>query len=68
MPDHAEKLREALRVELTHGGIADEVAQVATILGTGHGDPREMGKRLDDARVAFRERAESALREAEQHA
>lgn len=53
--------REALERELSHGGIGDEIAQVSTVLGTGHGDHTQLAKRLDKARADFRARLEAAL-------
>lgn len=55
------KLREAVQVELTHGGVADEMAQVATTLGGRPNDLSLLGRRLDTARDAFRERMEEVL-------
>jgi hypothetical protein len=61
--DREEKLEEAMRTELTHGGIADEVSQVATAIGGQPSDLRLLGRRLDTARDAFRGRMEEALGE-----
>jgi predicted RNase H-like nuclease (RuvC/YqgF family) len=57
----AERLREALNAELTHGGIADRTAQVAAILGCGDEHEKAMGARLDADRNAFRDRIQTAL-------
>lgn len=57
-----ERAREALDAELTHHGIADDVAQVAGSLGFEEDDHLlKLGRALDDARDRFIRRARTAL-------
>jgi hypothetical protein len=59
--DERDALTEALQVERTHGGVYDELAQVAAIVGSGHFDHREVGRRLDRMREEFYGRTTAAL-------
>lgn len=69
--DRIEALEEALRTELTHGGMNDEIAQVTTCLGTltrnlseyDQGPAIELLKRLEKAREDSRDRLEAVLEE-----
>lgn len=59
-----ERLREAVRAELTHGGIRDRIAQETAVLGaeSEQGSPvRRAAERLDRDRDAFYERMTEAL-------
>ena len=59
-----ERLREAIRAELTHGGIRDRIAQETAVLGAESepGSPvRRAAERLDRDRDAFYERMAEAL-------
>lgn len=59
----ADRLREAIHVEITHGGIIDRIAHAATILGCepAESQARQVGTRLDNDRRAFIDRIEKAL-------
>lgn len=65
--DRALSLTEAIIAELTHGGVNDEIAQVATVLGAlapigvTEKDARRLGRRLDKARDDCRARLEAAI-------
>lgn len=60
-------LEEALRTELTHGGVNDEIAQASMTLGAlarvthDEEDLQKIGQRLDKARDESRARLEAAL-------
>ena len=59
-----ERLREAIRAELAHGGIRDRIAQETAVLGaeSEKGSPvRRAAERLDRDRDAFYERMTEAL-------
>lgn len=60
-----ERLREAIRAELTHGGIRDRIAQATTIIGASLLSSPDMARaaaeRLDRDRDAFYERMAEAL-------
>ena len=56
-----DRLREALEAELTHGGVCDQIAQIASIVGTRHFDHRDVGKRLDALRDVTDDRLRAAL-------
>lgn len=58
------RLRDAIRVELTHGGIVDRVAHETAILGAlseEGSDVRRSAERLDADKIAFRQRMRAAL-------
>lgn len=66
--ERIEKLEEALRTELTHGGVNDEIAQVSTSLGAIASVYKDntleaLGQKLDEAREDSRDRLETALGE-----
>lgn len=59
-----EGLREAIRAELTHGGIRDRIAQETSILGAlseKGSDVYRSAERLDADRAAFTDRMTAAL-------
>lgn len=51
----------ALCHELTHGGVYDELGQLAAIIGSGHFDHKVVGQRIDTIRGELYARLERAL-------